>query len=205
MAPARRLAAAALLSAVLMPPAGAQVPTAKRTIDSLRPCTRAAEVLPGGEQVLHASVRSEFFPAGRQTIIESLPDTARHARRGVRSLSIRTSTWDTGTEIKPSASLELRIGTPARNGGGGRFILLLDGRSTDLGEFRERAIVDSAGREVGVWSVTASLTAPQFRGLVRASRVGIAVGRVQTTLTALERDGGRAVFARAVCGAAATL
>jgi hypothetical protein len=190
---------------MLMPAAAAQVPTSRGTIDSLRPCPAAAAVLPGGERVLHAPVRAEFVAAGRQTIIESLPDSARHALRGVRSLIVRTSTWDTGTEVRPSASLELRIATPVRTGEGARFILLLDGRSTDLGELRERAIMDSVGRELGVWSITASLTALQFRGLIRASRVGIAAGRVQTTLTAFEREGGRAVFVRAVCGDAATL
>jgi hypothetical protein len=190
---------------MLISEAGAQVLTTKGTIDSLRPCAAAAAVLPGGEQVVHAPVRAEFFPAGRQTILESLPDSARHALRGVRSLIVRTSTWDTGPELKPSARLELRVATPVRTGEGARFILLLDGRSTDLGELRERAIVDSAGRDLGVWSITATLTALQFRGLVRATRVGIAAGRVQTTLTALEREGGRAVFVRAVCGQAATL
>ena len=205
MTPARRLATVVLLSAVLMPEAAAQVKASKGTIDSLRPCTAAAAVLPGGAQVVHAPVRAEYFPAGRQTVIESLPDTARHTLRGVRSLIVRTSTWDTGTEVKPLARLELRVATPARAGENSRFILLLDGRSTDLGELRERAITDSAGHELGVWSITASLTALQFRGLIRASRVGIAAGRVQTTLTALEREGSRAVFVRAVCGEAATL
>jgi hypothetical protein len=204
VAPAGRLATTALLSALLIPAAQAQV-QARGTIDSLRPCTAAAAVLPGGAQVVHAPVRAEYFPAGRQTVIESLPDTARHAVRGVRSLIVRTSTWDTGTEVKPSARLELRVATPARAGENSRFILLLDGRSTDLGELRERAIIDSAGHELGVWSISASLSALQFRGLIRASRVGIAAGRVQTTLTALEREGSRAVFARAVCGEAATL
>jgi hypothetical protein len=155
--------------------------------------------------VLHAPVHAEFFPAGRQTVIESLPDTARHTLRGVRSLVVRTSTWGTGTEVKPLARLELRVATPARAGENSRFILLLDGRSTDLGELRERAIIDSAGHELGVWSITAALTALQFRSLIRASRVGIAAGRVQTTLTALEREGSRAVFVRAVCGRKATL
>jgi hypothetical protein len=97
------------------------------------------------------------------------------------------------------------VGGTARSGERSRFILLLDGRSTDLGELRERATVDSAGRELGIWSITAALTATQFRSLVRASRVGIAAGRLQTTLTAAEREAGRAVFVRAVCGDAATL
>jgi hypothetical protein len=208
MTPARRLATAALLSAVLMPEGAAQVKASKGTIDSLRPCTAAAAILPSGAQVVHAPVRAEYFPAGRQTVIESLPDTSRRSLPSVRSLIVRTSTWHTGTEAQPSASLELRVASPASpagTGGNGRFILLLDGRSTDLGELRERAIMDSTGRELGLWSLSASLSPPQFRSLVRASRVGIAAGRNQTSLTALERESAKAVFVRAVCGRKATL
>jgi hypothetical protein len=197
---ARRLMTLALLTAALVPEAGAQVRVPKATIDSLRPCTAAAAVLPGGAQVVHGRIRAQHVPAGRQTVIESLPDTARHALRGIRSFIVRTSTWDTGTEAKPSASLELRVTTSPQAGENSRFILLLDGRSTDLGELRQRAIVDSTGQELGVWSLTASLRAPQFRSLVRASRVGIAAGRIQTTLTAVERESAKAVFVRAVCG-----
>lgn len=200
MVRAGRLPAALALSALMALPAGAQAPKSGATLDSLRPCRAAAPALPGGQQVLRAPLRAEFFPAGRQTIIESLPDSGRHALRGVRSLVIRTSTWDTRSEVKPSANVELRVAMSPRAGQNSRFILLLDGRSTDLGELRERALVDSTGRELGLWSVTARLTPAQFRSLIRASRVGIAAGRVQTTLTALEREGGRAVYVRAVCG-----
>jgi hypothetical protein len=201
--PVRRLAALALLSAMLTPEAGAQVRSPAGTIDSLRPCAAAAAVLPGGAQVVRGRIRAEHFPAGRQTVIESLPDSARHALRGVRSLTFRTSTWHRGTEAKPSATLELRVAASARASESSRFILLLDGRSSDLGELRERPTVDSAGGELGVWSITAPVAASQFRALIRASRAGIAAGRLQTTLTAAEQEGARGVFVRAVCGNAA--
>jgi len=206
MTPARRLAVLALLGAVLVPEAGAQVGSPKAIIDSVRPCAAAAAVLPGGDQVVRGRIRAEYYPAGRQTVIESLPDTARHdVLRGVRSLTLRTSTWHTSTEAKPRATLELRVAASAGAGDQSHFILLLDGRSSDLGELRERTLVESAGHEAGLWSITASLTAVQFRNLVRASRVGIAAGRVQTTLTAVERQGAKAVFVRAVCGGDATI
>jgi hypothetical protein len=199
--PARRLALLALLGAVVVERAGAQVSLpGGSTIDSLRPCAAAAAVLPGGTQVVRGRIRAEHVPAGRQTVIQSLPDSARHPLRGVRSLTLRTSTWHRGTEAQPSAMLELRVVTSARAGESSRFILLLDGRSLDLGELRERAVVDSAGRELSVWLISAGLTARQFQSLVRASRVGVAAGRIQTTLTAAEREGARAVFVRAVCG-----
>ena len=201
----QRLCVASLLSAVVLPDAGAQVGSRTGTIDSLRPCAAAAAVLPGVALVVHAPVRAEYFPAGRQTVIASLPDSSRRSLRGVRSLIVRTSTWHTGTEAQPSARLELEVASRGGTSENGRFILLLDGRSTDLGELRERAIVDSAGRELGRWSLSASLTSPQFRSLIRASRVGIAAGRIQTTLTARERESARAVFVRAVCVRKATL
>jgi hypothetical protein len=120
----------------------------------------------------------------------------------VSRVLIYTSYWGTGDTSKPCGVIDLIWKDSASTGRpGDRYRIIIDGRPIDLGELREHPIVEPSGKLTGEWLYTADLTPDQMIEVVRATRIEISAGLHLVPLTDRERDAGRAVFTRAVCGA----